>query len=158
MGDTIVMEVATGEVLAMVNLGRDARGNLSERVRNYAIGMTTEPGSTFKLASMLALLDDAGIPLDETYDTNDGRITRVGGIDVRDSHGGYREMDFPTAVARPRTSGSPKPCGPLCRPQERYGDYLRHLHLDRPVGLERSGEKTPTFERLESQCPTQTAC
>ena len=30
--------------------------------------------------------------------------------------------------------------------KERYGDYLRHLHLDRPVGLERFGEKTPTFD------------
>lgn len=146
-GTTIVMEVATGEVLAMVNLGRDARGNLSERVRNYAIGMTTEPGSTFKLASMLALLDDAGIPLDETYDTNDGRITRVGGIDVRDSHGGYREMDFPTAVAQSSNVWFAEAVwAHYADRKERYGDYLRHLHLDRPVGLERFGEKTPTFD------------
>ena len=55
-GTTIVMEVHTGEILAMVNLGRNADGSFAER-ENYALGRSMEPGSTFKLATMLTLLD-----------------------------------------------------------------------------------------------------
>lgn len=78
-GTTIVMEVRTGEILALVNLGRTPGGGYAER-ENYAIGRNTEPGSTFKLASMLLLLDDADMPLDQTYDTGNGRVVKVGGI------------------------------------------------------------------------------
>lgn len=146
-GTTIVMEVATGELLALVNLGRDEHGNLSERVRNYALGMTVEPGSTLKLASMLVLLDDAGIPLGERYDTHDGRTVKVGGIDVRDSHGGFREMDFPTAVAQSSNVWFAEAVwAHYADNKERYSDFLRSLHLDRPVGLERFGEQPPTFD------------
>ena len=58
-GTTIVMEVHTGEILAMANLGRaGTEGAFYER-ENYALGRSMEPGSTFKLATMLTLLDDA---------------------------------------------------------------------------------------------------
>ena len=95
-GTTIVMEVRTGEILALVNLGRTPGGGYAER-ENYAIGRNTEPGSTFKLASMLLLLDDADMPLDQTYDTGNGRVVKVGGIRVQDSHAGFNDMDFRTA-------------------------------------------------------------
>ena len=66
-GTTIVMEVHTGEILAMVNLGRNADGSFAER-ENYALGRSMEPGSTFKLATMLTLLDDARMPVSTVYD------------------------------------------------------------------------------------------
>lgn len=62
-GTTIVMEVHTGEILAMANLGRaGTEGAFYER-ENYALGRSMEPGSTFKLATMLTLLDDADMSL-----------------------------------------------------------------------------------------------
>ena len=104
------MEVRTGEILALVNLGRTPGGGYAER-ENYAIGRNTEPGSTFKLASMLLLLDDADMPLDQTYDTGNGRVVKVGGIRVQDSHAGFNDMDFRTAVPSRRTSISPRRSG-----------------------------------------------
>src|SRR5690606_1285263 len=53
----IVMEVATGQSKAIVNLGKQADGSYSEDL-NYAVGRATEPGSVFKLATLLSLLED----------------------------------------------------------------------------------------------------
>ena len=65
------MEVKTGEVKAMVNLGRDEHGYYRE-VQNYAIGESTEPGSTFKLPVLIAALEDGVVELEDTIDTGDG--------------------------------------------------------------------------------------
>ena len=98
-GTTIVMEVHTGEILAMVNLGRNADGSFAER-ENYALGRSMEPGSTFKLATMLTLLDDARMPVSTIYDTHNGDPVTVGPArNIRDSHRGDREIDFRRAVA-----------------------------------------------------------
>ena len=55
-GTCIVMEVKTGKIKAIANLGRTPEGNYWEDL-NYAI-RASEPGSTFKLATMLAVLED----------------------------------------------------------------------------------------------------
>ena len=57
-GCAIVMEVATGEVKAITNLQRDKETNQCNELFNFAIGIGIEPGSTFKLASMLVLLEN----------------------------------------------------------------------------------------------------
>jgi len=59
-GVAIVMEVKTGAIRAMVNLQKTKSGNFSE-VYNHAIGTSTEPGSTMKTASILALLEGTGV-------------------------------------------------------------------------------------------------
>ncbi len=148
-GTTIVMEVATGELIALVNLGKNPDGTYSER-ENYALGRSTEPGSTFKLASMLLLLEDAGMSPEQRYDTGDGRPMTVGGIKVQDSHGGYREMDFRTAVAQSSNVYFAKAVWERYKDnKERYDAFMRGLHLDRTVGLERFGERTPHFDAFD---------
>ena len=74
-GCAIVMKVATGEIKALVNLSRKENGHYQERY-NYAIGHqgATEPGSVFKLASMLALLEETGLPLTHIVDTGEGKF------------------------------------------------------------------------------------
>ncbi|MEE1098316.1 MAG: penicillin-binding transpeptidase domain-containing protein, partial [Alistipes sp.] len=69
-GTTLVMECETGDILAMVNLGRTSSGGYAE-LENYAIGRRMEPGSTFKLAALLALIEDCGKGLDLEYDSED---------------------------------------------------------------------------------------
>ena len=124
-GTTIVMEVRTGEILALVNLGRTPGGGYAER-ENYAIGRNTEPGSTFKLASMLLLLDDADMPLDQTYDTGNGRVVKVGGIRVQDSHAGFNDMDFRTAVAQSSNVYFAKAIWErYADNKERYSDFMK---------------------------------
>ena len=99
-GTTIVMEVHTGEILAMANLGRaGTEGAFYER-ENYALGRSMEPGSTFKLATMLTLLDDADMSPQTAYDTHNGDPVTVGPAkNIRDSHRGDHVIDFRRAVA-----------------------------------------------------------
>jgi cell division protein FtsI (penicillin-binding protein 3) len=72
-GCVIVMEVATGEIKAMANLGKNDEGTYVENY-NYAIGDkgSTDPGSVFKLASMMALLENKSVKLSDAVETGDG--------------------------------------------------------------------------------------
>lgn len=63
-GCVVVMEVATGEIKAMVNMRKDEHGNFGEEY-NYAIGRKGEPGSVFKLATLTILLDEGKMKLDD---------------------------------------------------------------------------------------------
>ena len=68
--------------------------------RNRCVSDGYEPGSTFKLATMLTLLDDARMPVTTVYDTHNGDPVTVGPArNIRDSHRGDREIDFRRAVA-----------------------------------------------------------
>lgn len=71
-GCVIVMDVKTGAIKAMSNLGRQPDGTYFEDY-NYAIAQSAEPGSTFKLATMMSLLEDDLIDLDDTIDINFGK-------------------------------------------------------------------------------------
>ena len=62
-GTVVVMEVATGEIKAMVNLEKDGKGGFDETY-NYAIGRRGEPGSVFKGATLTTLLEDKKVTLD----------------------------------------------------------------------------------------------
>ena len=62
-GTVILMEVATGEIKAMVNLEKDGKGGFDETL-NYAIGRKGEPGSVFKAATLTCLLEDGKVTLD----------------------------------------------------------------------------------------------
>ena len=85
-GCVILMEVATGEIRAIANLSKVDTANYSEKY-NYAIGQSTEPGSTFKLVSLMAGMEDGKFDLNDTINTGNGRwkfLTQ----EVRDAHEG----------------------------------------------------------------------
>ncbi|MEE9437546.1 MAG: penicillin-binding protein [Saprospiraceae bacterium] len=69
----VVMEVKTGAIKAISNFKRSENGTYSEAY-NYAVGHTSEPGSTFKLATLLSLLDDGYCDLESTVDLKGGRM------------------------------------------------------------------------------------
>ncbi|WP_418992931.1 penicillin-binding protein [Alistipes sp.] len=148
-GTTIVMEVATGEILALVNLGRTADGSYIER-ENYALGRSMEPGSTFKLATMLALLDDAGMSPEVTYDTHNGDPVTVGPArNIRDSHRGDKVIDFRRAVASSSNVYFAKAVWDrygITGKKQQYSDFLHNeLRLGQTVGLEQLGERAPSI-------------
>ena len=92
-GCVVVMETKTGEVKAISNLGRDEDGTYYE-TQNYAVAESTEPGSTFKLLDLIALLDDKKVDTSQVYDTQGG-IIKYYGKSVRDSHkGGYGKISL----------------------------------------------------------------
>ena len=75
-GCVIIMEVETGAVRAMVNLNRNSDGSLSESY-NLAIARAGEPGSVLKTATLMTLLEDGYISLDDKIVTNHGRMANV---------------------------------------------------------------------------------
>ncbi len=92
-GCVVVMETKTGEVRAISNLGQDSQGNYYEKL-NYAVGESHEPGSTFKLIDLIALLDDKKADTSDVYDSNGGRVLYRGKA-VNDSHkGGYGKISL----------------------------------------------------------------
>ena len=70
-GCVVLMEVKTGEIKAISNLTRNKDGRYGETY-NHAVGSNNDPGSTFKLASMLALLEAGKIDLEDSIDTGEG--------------------------------------------------------------------------------------
>lgn len=76
-GVAIVMEVETGAIRAMVNLKRDSYGHLGETY-NYAVAHADNPGSVFKLATLMNCIEDGYVKsLDQTIPTNHGRIANL---------------------------------------------------------------------------------
>ena len=71
-GTAVLMDVESGAIKAISNLGLDKEGNYRE-IYNYAIGYLSEPGSTFKLASLMALLEDNKLTLEDEVEVNGGR-------------------------------------------------------------------------------------
>lgn len=72
-GTAVLMEVATGDIKAIANLQMNSNGGYSESY-NFAIGESTEPGSTFKLMSLMAAMEDGYISPEDSVDTGDGTI------------------------------------------------------------------------------------
>lgn len=143
-GCVILMEVKTGEIKAVANLGKAEDGVYKEDY-NYAFADQgrTEPGSTFKLASMAAVFEaDPALKLDDMVETGPGRML-IGGAVKTDSHANGRitvqqvfEKSSNIGVARlvqEHFSGNPS----------RYTDYLKKFGLDKPLGFQMNGEALP---------------
>ncbi|OYU95388.1 MAG: cell division protein [Bacteroidetes bacterium B1(2017)] len=83
-GTAILMEVATGELKAVANLTRESEGVYAEKY-NYAVGESVEPGSTFKLVSTMALLEDGFMKPTDHVDAEGGE-KRFCNVTMKDSH------------------------------------------------------------------------
>lgn len=98
-GTAVVMEVATGEIKGITNLGRTSGGNYVE-MKNYAVADETEPGSTFKVASMMVALEDGVCQPTDSVDTGNG-IYMVGSSRMTDhnyNRGGYGRISAEQAI------------------------------------------------------------
>ena len=96
MGVAILMEVKTGDVKAIVNMSRVGDGKYAETI-NSAISYRCEPGSVFKVASLLVALDDGVIPGDTSYVIHTGGgIMEMHGRSMKDHNwrnGGYQDIN-----------------------------------------------------------------
>ncbi|MFV0237844.1 MAG: penicillin-binding protein [Flavobacteriales bacterium] len=141
-GSVVVMEVKTGEVKALVNLSRDRRGNYRD-IRNYAIAERTEIGSTFKLMSLMACLDDgvadtATIKATGTMPIHDAK--------VRDSNGGrgYGEISMMKIFEKSSNVGTVRFVYENYK--SRPEDFVNRLYkwkLHQKLGLDIQGEREP---------------
>ena len=143
-GCVILMEVATGEIKAVANLGKASDDTYKEDY-NYAFADQgrTEPGSTFKLASMMALFEARPeVTLDDMVDTGNGRMY-VGGAVKSDSHG-YGRITVQQVFEKSSNIGVAKLVDKYFsgNPTE-YTDYLKKFGLDKPLGFQMTGEALP---------------
>lgn len=137
-GTAVLMEVSTGEIRAIANLTRRGEGKYVEDF-NYAIGKNFEPGSTFKLASLMTLLDEGGASLDEKFDTSPGTVM-VGRAKVVDTHN-YGELTLKGVFEKSSNVGFALAVNKYFRDKpERFVNHLRKMGLDKPMDLQIAGE------------------
>jgi cell division protein FtsI (penicillin-binding protein 3) len=151
-GCVIVMEVATGEIRAMANLSRRGRGKGGAAIRantyvenfNHALADRTDPGSTFKLATMMALLEEKAISLNQPVATGNGSTT-YNGLRIHDAS----RTGKGTITARQVFEKSSNVGTHLLmksyfysRP-DLYCHYLRQFRLTEPTGIHMKGEAIP---------------
>ncbi|MFT4737338.1 MAG: cell division protein FtsI (penicillin-binding protein 3) [Cyclobacteriaceae bacterium] len=144
-GVAVVMEVATGEIKAMSNLSRNSNGRYYERY-NYAVGSqgSREPGSTFKLASMIALLEESNMKLSDTVDTGDGSYHFFNEVMKDHKPGGYGVLTLQEVFEKSSNIGVAK----LINAQfghepEKFISYLNSIGLSQPLGFQMIGEGKP---------------
>jgi cell division protein FtsI (penicillin-binding protein 3) len=146
-GTVIVMEVKTGHIKAISNLSRESNGEYSEKF-NHAVGGSIEPGSTFKLVTMMALLEDTNINLSDTINTGNGEYTFYK-RKVRDHHeGGYgkitiqQSFELSSNVAMAKLVDKHFGTKP-----SKFLEHVDRLHFSKPLGLQITGESYPKITR-----------
>jgi len=146
-GLVMVMEVATGEVKAISNLSSDGNGNFYEKF-NFAAAGSFEPGSTFKLVTMIALLEDSEVELADSVDTGKGEFTFYKSV-VRDhEEGGLGKITVRQAFEHSSNVAMAKLVDKNFgkRPQK-FIDHVDHLKLNKPLNIQIAGEPLPKFKR-----------
>ena len=146
-GCAILMEVKTGEIRAIANLRYDPQDGEYKEVYNYAIGETVEPGSTFKLASLIAAIEKYNVELDDQYYVGSGKVQYYNRWmeDVHHPSSSYNsvreifEQSSNVGVSQIITTLFSK------NPAE-YVDYLRKMSLGKPLGIELPGEGIPLIK------------
>ena len=142
-GSAVLMEVSTGKIKAISNLTRRTVGNYRETY-NYAVGESAEPGSTFKLASMIALLEDGKVKPEDIVHTGNGVIRYADRI-MRDSkEEGFGSITAMHAFEVSSNVGISQLVYNAYKdhPQQ-FIDRIKGLRLDQPLGLEIAGEGKP---------------
>ncbi len=144
-GTVVLMEVETGEVKAMVNLGRDENGYYRE-IQNYAIGESTEPGSTFKLPALIAALEDGVVDLEDTIDTGKGIFKYYDKLIRDDKHeqGGYGRISVEQVFEYSSNVGMAKIITSAYK--EKPGEFIDRLYgmrLNEKLGIDIKGEGKP---------------
>jgi cell division protein FtsI (penicillin-binding protein 3) len=149
-GCAMVMETKTGKIKAMANLGRRPDGTYMEDF-NYAIS-PSEPGSTFKLATMIALLEDKKVSLNSSVNLQGG-TWQINGQTVYDSEQhGRNEVTVKQAFELSSNVGMAKLA--VANYGSAPSQFLRHLHLlkmDTLTGIDITGERKPTIYKPGSK-------
>jgi len=142
-GSVVVMEVSTGEVKAISNLGRTSVGTYYEKL-NYAIGESHEPGSTFKLMGMVAALEDKVVDTSDVIDTEAGVLTFYG-RKVKDSkRGGYGKISVAKAFEVSSNTAMVKLITDNYKEYpEKFIDRLNSMGLNNTLDLPILGEGIP---------------
>ncbi|KYG75172.1 cell division protein [Roseivirga spongicola] len=145
-GVVVLMEVKTGEIKAISNLERTSSGGYAE-LYNHAVGTNNDPGSTFKLASMLALLEAGKVDLSDTVDTGEGTIEFFDRTLTDVKNGGYGKITVQEVFEKSSNVGIAKLVVDHFGddPQE-YVDLIKRTGYGKPLGFQLLGEGEPLIK------------
>ena len=147
VGVVVLMEVATGEVKAIVNMMQGKDGEYYE-MRNNAISDMLEPGSTFKTASIMVALEDGKITPDYVVDTGNGQMPMYGRVmkDHNWHRGGYGKLTVTEILGVSSNVGTSYIIDHFygSNPQK-FVDGLKRMSIDQPLHLQIAGEGKPNI-------------
>ena len=145
-GVVILMEVKTGEIKAIVNLMRNSEGKYIEGY-NHAIGTAIEPGSTFKLASLMVAMEDGHIDLNDSVQTGNGYV-KIHGFSIREASGhGYGKISVKQVLEKSSNVGTSWLIYQHYKNnQKRFINRLYSMDLDKKVDIEINGEPSPSIK------------
>ncbi|WP_100629160.1 penicillin-binding protein [Algoriphagus formosus] len=149
-GSVIVMEVKTGKIKAIANLQKNKNGQGYGENYNFAIGDqgNTEPGSTFKLFSMLALLEENKVSLEEKIETGNGAHRFYNQV-MRDAkNGGYGTITIREAFEKSSNVAISKLVDMhFGSSPSKFLGYLDQVGLREPFDFQLAGEGKPFFKK-----------
>ncbi len=153
-GSVVVMEIETGEVKAIANLTRHVSSSgeiyFSDDI-NYAVTGGTDPGSTFKLASMLAILEKSDLkPSDFAVKCNGELRHNNVSFTCSHVHGDLtvqqvfeKSCNIGIYALMRKTFGLSK--------SDDFYSYLQKFRLDKPTGFQLKGEPAPLIKNSQSK-------
>jgi cell division protein FtsI (penicillin-binding protein 3) len=147
-GTCIVMETKTGKIKAIANLGRKPDGSYDEDY-NYAL-LTTEPGSTIKLATLLSVLSEGKITLNDSVKVGSAGKDFVGVRNVNDAERSPRPLlSVKECFSHSSNVGMSKIAYQSFASQpDKYIQYLRRFRLDTLTGIDIMGEDKPRIPKI----------
>lgn len=141
----VVIDVKTGDVLAMVNapsFNPNDRSNISpHRMRNRVITDAFEPGSALKPLAVLTAMEFGEVEAEDVVDTNPGWM-RLGGSLVKDSRN-YGELTLEEIIQHSSNMGTSKLA--LSVPKQFLLDTYYNIGLMSDTGLNMAGESSGIF-------------
>jgi cell division protein FtsI (penicillin-binding protein 3) len=142
-GTAVLMEVSTGDIKAIANLEIGSDGRYHETY-NYAVGESTEPGSTFKLPAIMAALEEGKFDLDDVVDTGNGTIRFYNKI-IRDTRQeGYGKLTVQEVFEKSSNVGTAKIVFETFKDKPKvFVDRLYAMKLNEKLGLQIRGEGAP---------------
>lgn len=136
-GTVIVMETATGKIKAIANLGKQTDSStIYTEDLNYGIGKSTEPGSIFKLVTLLSLLDDKYVTIDTKVDC-EGGSKYFYGLRIKDSHLGTGVISLKDAFSRSSNVAFAKLATQYYQDQPmKWWEHIDRFRLNKMTGID----------------------
>ncbi|HCN84685.1 MAG TPA: cell division protein, partial [Sphingobacteriaceae bacterium] len=142
-GSVVLMEVKTGEIRAIANYSKDIDGSYKEKF-NYAIAGNQDPGSTFKVASYMALLEDHKVDTSTLVATGTYQIP---GHLITDSHGSIGVVSVKRAFEESSNAAVAKLVNLNYKDnQSQFTDHLYDWKLNEKLELQIPGEAQPVVK------------
>ncbi|GAB1417057.1 penicillin-binding protein [Paludibacter sp.] len=145
-GCIVVMEVQTGEIKAMVNLDFNEKTGTYFEGANHALTSRMEPGSTFKIASLIAVLDEGKVKINDVFDIEHG-IFQIANRFMKDhnhNRGGYDKLHVNEIIQASSNVGTSKMViKSFGDNPEKYVEKLYDLRLNDSLPLQMKGVARP---------------